>query len=163
MSDGNIEPLPIDKQRQADAMLRGCEYQVWQTVTAWLDLKADEVLFVEGAEDFDVVGHTGASVVQVKVSQHPLSLGREDVLVVVNNYWKLQKLARDTRPVFRFLARGLASVERGAPFGENTAGLDVWMRSKPTDSEILKISEFLQKQEKLSADIRVWLKQAGIQ
>jgi hypothetical protein len=45
--------LPTDPRRQANAMLAGCEYQVWQTVSAWLDLRANETLFVEGAEDFD--------------------------------------------------------------------------------------------------------------
>ena len=41
-------------------MLRGCEYQVWQTVSAWCDLGPADVLFVEGAEDFDVIGPADA-------------------------------------------------------------------------------------------------------
>jgi len=58
------QPLPADSRRQANAMLAACDYQIWQTVGAWLDLCGEDVLFVEGAEDFDIVGAGDGEAVQ---------------------------------------------------------------------------------------------------
>src|SRR6266478_7438906 len=62
------QPLPADSRRQADAMLAACDYQVWQTVGAWLDLRGEDMLFIEGAEDFDIVGADEGRATQVKAS-----------------------------------------------------------------------------------------------
>jgi hypothetical protein len=41
-------------------------YQFWRTVEAWIELDPEELLYVEGAEDFDIVGSDEATPVQVK-------------------------------------------------------------------------------------------------
>jgi hypothetical protein len=48
------EGLVGDRRRQATASIRGYVYQAYQSVLAWMRLGEDEVLFLEGAEDFDV-------------------------------------------------------------------------------------------------------------
>jgi len=59
--------LPSDSERQADAMFRGASYQAWWSIDAWLKLSdAEEVIYLEGAEDFDVVNKNSSIVVQVK-------------------------------------------------------------------------------------------------
>src|SRR5437879_10915497 len=83
------QPLLADSRRQANAMLAACDYQVWQTVSAWLDLRGDHLLFVEGAEDFDVVGAGEGEATQVKASPDPISLGQKSAQEALNNFWRL--------------------------------------------------------------------------
>ena len=45
--------LQANPNRQAHNQLRGYLYQIWHSVNAWLDLADDEILYLEGAEDFD--------------------------------------------------------------------------------------------------------------
>ena len=48
--------LPGDPRRQAVFSIQGTVYQAWWSIDAWLQLtNADEVIYLEGAEDFDVV------------------------------------------------------------------------------------------------------------
>ena len=58
--------LNADPKRQAHNSLRGYLYQIWHSVNAWLDLNEDEILYLEGAEDFDTVSDDTATAVQVK-------------------------------------------------------------------------------------------------
>ncbi|MBL8897373.1 MAG: tetratricopeptide repeat protein [Planctomycetes bacterium] len=71
---------PIDPRRVAAASIRGFLYQGVRAVEAWLDLAEDELLIVEGDEDFDRLMLEGATAVpsrvshQVKHSQGALGL-----------------------------------------------------------------------------------------
>jgi len=49
------EPLQGDESRQAVAALRGYRYQILRSIHEWLTLTEGEILFLEGAEDFDWV------------------------------------------------------------------------------------------------------------
>src|SRR5882724_1850389 len=60
------EGLVGDKRRQATNSIRGYVYQAYQSVLAWMRLGKDEVLFLEGAEDFDVHSADGVTATQVK-------------------------------------------------------------------------------------------------
>ena len=59
-------PLNHDKNREATSSIRGYVYQAYQSVLAWMQLKDEEVLFLEAAEDFDVQEGNSATVTQVK-------------------------------------------------------------------------------------------------
>jgi hypothetical protein len=61
-----VEGLVGDKRRQATDSIRGYVYQAYQSVLAWMRLGSDEVLFLEGAEDFDVHSADGVTATQVK-------------------------------------------------------------------------------------------------
>jgi len=39
----------------ANAAVQGFIYQFWRTVEAWIELDPEELLYVEGGEDFDIV------------------------------------------------------------------------------------------------------------
>lgn len=138
-------------------MFRGCEYQIWQTVNAWFDLRAGEVLFVEGAEDFDVVGPERAEVVQVKAGEELISLGRADARDALNNFWTLRSNSPHQQIRFRFLTRAQFGIERGHPFGHGVAGLDLWMKPSLSDSEVLLLKEFLTRQDGLNQPLRDWI------
>ncbi|KAF5407468.1 MAG: hypothetical protein Udaeo2_24040 [Candidatus Udaeobacter sp.] len=78
-----------DPQRQATDTIRGFVHQFWHTVHAWLDLASDDVLFVEGAEDFDVVSESEAVVNQVKATTANLTLRSPDVTQAIKNFWEV--------------------------------------------------------------------------
>jgi hypothetical protein len=70
-------------------MLRAVAYQLSQSVLAWLHLGSDEVLFLEGAEDFDVVGPDEARAVQVFDTSRLITLRTPKVLAAISNFWRL--------------------------------------------------------------------------
>jgi tetratricopeptide (TPR) repeat protein len=154
------QPLPADRHRQANAMLAACDYQVWQTVGAWLDLRGDDVLYVEGAEDFDITGAEQGEAVQVKASDNPISLGQKGTQEALNNFWRL-KQAAVVLVSYRFLTRAPFTAERGEPFGPGVAGLELWDRSVLADAQVQSIANFLREQQHVSAELRTWLQNAA--
>ena len=85
----NDEPemgLVGDPERRANDTVHGFIYQFWHTVHAWLDLSADEMLFVEGAEDFDVVAKESATATQVKATSANITLRSSDVVEAIKNF-----------------------------------------------------------------------------
>lgn len=55
-----LPPLSGDAARQAMDSLAGYDYQILRTVEAWLQLRADEKIYIECAEDYDVIRPDGA-------------------------------------------------------------------------------------------------------
>ena len=82
--------LQGDPARQAMPLLRGVDYQIWQTVVAWIDLAENEMLVVEGAEDFDVISETKAIGNQVKNLAAPISLRSVCVCEALRNFWTIR-------------------------------------------------------------------------
>ena len=182
MAETTIQPLKADPKRQANDSLRGYLYQIWHSVDAWLDLGEDEVLYLEGAEDFDRISDDTATVVQVKDTKRPITLRSPEVNDAINNYWDLRTknpslkvkfrfLTRSNywdlrtknpslKVKFRFLTRSQIGAEQGAPFGENQQGLRLWGRCSGDEATITKISEFLQNEGKISEEVADFLKKA---
>ena len=52
--------LEGDPRRRANAAVREFIYQFWRTVEAWIELDPEELLYVEGGEDFDIFGLDGS-------------------------------------------------------------------------------------------------------
>ena len=161
-------PLKANTKRQAYASLRGYRYQIWCSVEAWLDLTEDETLYLEGAEDFEIVSDDTVTVVQVKDTRHNITLNSQEVIKAINNYWELWTSELQTnnsirRIKFRFLTRSKIGKEQGNPFGKDQPGLRLWMRCSGDEETVKKISEFLQNQEKISDEVKNFLKQAESQ
>ena len=163
MAETTIQPLNADPKHQANDSLRGYRYQILHSVHAWLSLADDEILYLEGAEDFDRISPETATVVQVKDTQHNITLRSQEVIDAINHYWELQDNHRDMSVKFRFLTRSQIGVERGNPFGEEQAGLHVWKRCSGDEATITKISEFLQTEERISKKVTDFLKQTESQ
>ena len=153
-------PLPADPQRQAVNSWRGYRFQLLHTIHAWLDLPDDAVLYLEGAEDFDVVQPTGAIAVQVKHTSGTISLGSKSVLTAIGNYWGLRQATRTGRIFFRFLTRSAIAVERGQPFGAQVAGLSLWERCSVGTGDVRLLISFLRQQKGLPEDLRTFLNTA---
>jgi hypothetical protein len=52
--DNNL-PLVNDSAREATASMRGYASQIWRSVLVWLNLGDSERMYLEGAEDIDVI------------------------------------------------------------------------------------------------------------
>ena len=152
--------LKADRKRQAHNSLRGYLYQIWHSVNAWLHLTEDEILYLEGAEDFDKVSDNTATAVQVKDTQRPITLKSQDVNDAINHYWELRTNNSDRIVKFRFLTRSKIGVEQGIPFGKHQHGLHLWNNCSDDEAVITKISEFLQTAGKISEEVKGFLKQA---
>ena len=151
--------LNANPQRQATDSLRGYRYQILQSVDAWLDLVDDDIIYLEGVEDFDIVSDGVATLVQVKDTQHNITLRSKDVIDAINHYWESLTKHPDLIVKFRFITRSKIGKEQGDPFGNNQSGLRIWSRCSGDEETITKISEFLQNQEKISDDVKKFLKQ----
>ena len=153
-----LQPLAGDPRRQAVAALRGYEYQIWHTVHDWLELKDDALLFVEGAEDFDVVSATSATANQIKDTKANITLRTPAIIEAISHFWQLQKAHTGMRVLFRFVTRSEIGVERDNPFGNGVAGLDLWKRSGNQSAAITALSGFLVSEAKLPPDLIEFLK-----
>lgn len=144
-------------------MFSACEYQVLQTVSAWLDLRGNEVLYVEGAEDFDKLENSSAEAVQIKSSPASISLGLKSIQVILSQFWSLKSAASERSVRFRFLTRGGIAVEQSRPFGTDIAGLELWQRRSITDTEVKLIQDHLAKADHIAPSFQKWLKAATVE
>lgn len=155
--------LKTDPKRQADDKLRGYVYQIWHSVDAWLDLTDSEVLYLEGAEDFDRVSDDTAMAVQVKDTQRNITLRSQGVTDAINHYWELRNHHLDLSVKFRFLTRSKIGKEKDSPFGENQTGLELWSHCSGDETVIKEISKFLQDEENISKTLDDFLQKASPQ
>lgn len=127
-----IEGLVGDKRRQATDSIRGYVYQAYQSVLAWMRLGKDDVLFLEGAEDFDVHSADGVTAIQVKdtAGSGTLTLRSGDAVAAINNLWRHQQNNPDKVVSLRFLTTALPGREKGGEFGGIPTGIEYWSAAK---------------------------------
>jgi tetratricopeptide (TPR) repeat protein len=137
-------PLEGNPARQASASLRGYDYQIWRSVEAWMMLDEGQILYLECAEDFDIVGEQVAETVQVKNSGVDISLGSKDVRDAIENFWiTCLHNPEHASITMRFLTRGGIRSEMGKPFGSEK-GIEVWRRAAGgNDVAALQVGQFL--------------------
>lgn len=110
-------PLPGDPKRQAIYSIQGTVYQAWCSIDAWLQLTSpDEVIYLEGAEDFEVVKSDTAITVQVKKHAASISLGTAKALEALENFWSLCRKAPARRINFHYLTTSNIATEQNASF-----------------------------------------------
>lgn len=129
--------------RDATPSIRGYVYQIYQSVLAWMHLNEDDVLILEGAEDFDV--HTDPVVVttQVKHVAGNITLRSGAVRDAINNFWTHQQSNIDFRVSLRFLTTAEAGCEQGAPFGTGKPGLEYWRSVAQNKVDCEPLRQFL--------------------
>ncbi|WP_175684560.1 hypothetical protein [Burkholderia anthina] len=122
----------------------GYDYQIWRSVEAWLRLGDREVLYLECAEDYDVIDEFGAQTVQIKNSPADISLGSKDVRAAITNFWLLRARNPDRGSLsLSFLTRGGACFEQSRPFGLEK-GIEFWkMAAAGDDAAAIAIGRFL--------------------
>ena len=122
----DFSELKADDLRQAGPLFRGVAYQVWQTVSAWIDLDGQEILVVEGAEDLDRIAPGRAEVNQIKNLASSISLRSECVCDALRNYWSIRQKNPERLIRYRFITTASFARESGDPFGVPKPGLALW-------------------------------------
>lgn len=118
--------LPADARRQAVAPIRGVIYQLWWSIDAWLRLSTpDEVIYLEGAEDFDKASAVEAIAQQVKSEVDGISLNNQRALKALENFWILRTREAARTVAFHYISTAPAVVEQDAAFGGIT-GMSAW-------------------------------------
>lgn len=140
-------PDPADfagvPNRDATASIRGYVYQIYQSVLAWMLLDEDEVLVLEGAEDFDVHADSSVVTTQVKCEARNVTLRSGAVVDAIQNFWSHQQRNDGIRVSFRFLSTAEAGCEQGAPFGAGIPGLEYWKSASIDGAECMALRQFL--------------------
>lgn len=123
-------PDPTDftgiPNRDATASIRGYVYQIYQSVLAWMLLGEDDILVLEGAEDFDVHAESSVIATQIKHEGRNVTLRSGAVVDAIQNFWTHQQNNDGFRVALRFLTTADAGCEQGAPFGTGMSGLEYW-------------------------------------
>ncbi len=141
-------PSPInvetrEKGRQAIGALRGFAYQIYQTVSAWHDLKNDQQLFIEVSEDFAIASAASLNAVQVKDVQGSISLATEEAAKTLNAFWRLKNANRDRQCRVIYLTTGSSCKERDFEFPNNLSGIEYWCDCADQSSDVEPIRQVL--------------------
>jgi tetratricopeptide (TPR) repeat protein len=164
MQNGESQPQPLlsDTKRQAIPPLRGFEYQIWQSVLQWVTLKPGQALFLEGAEDFDLVNAGHAETVQVKdtAGSGTVSLNSGSVVQAIAHFWEHQTNNPSFVIYFRFLTTSKRGMEQSSSFG-NVRGLDHWDRCKRPHSGLAELRTFLLTKDALPTELKDFISSAS--
>ena len=163
------EPLENDSLREAVHSMRGYNYQILRSVLAWINLPEDQVLYLEGAEDFDELSASGAVVTQVKDTalSGSITLRSRDVVKAIGNYWNHKNRNISRSIAFRFLTTAQVGQEVGNPFGSGVRGLDLWHSlADATNADTKSVDEvrtFLIGQPSLDPNVQSFLSDATVE
>ena len=124
----------------------------------WITLGKDDILYLEGAEDIDVLSPERAEAIQVKDTKGSgsVTLRSRDVLEAIGHFWELQEHNTNVISFFRFLTTAERGREQGAPFG-TTCGLNYWDHCKRPGADLHPLRAFLQSQQALPDTLREFL------
>ena len=142
MSNG----LKNDPKREATSSIRGYVYQAYQSVLAWMRLAEHEVLYLEGAEDFDVHETDRVTATQVKdtAASGSVTLRSADVVEAINNFWRHKQRNPDKIIHLRFLTTAVSGQEKGASFGAVRKGLEYWaLATRDEQIALTPLKDFL--------------------
>jgi hypothetical protein len=182
-----VEALRGDPRRRADAAVRGFVYQFWRTVAAWITLGPDELLYVEGAEDFDRIkaplpadhdhraidpGQHQATAVQVKdnAASGALTLGSRQALDALGNFWQLHQRNPRHLVSFQYVTTATVGRERDgshAGLDEGECGIELWAecrlapRAELVFDRIERLRSFLLSRDRLHEQIASFLQTAS--
>ena len=79
-----------NEAREAIDSLGGYVYQLYQSTLAWMDLKGDEFLFLEVAEDYTVVARDALRGNQVKRTSGAVTINSTDIIASIDSFVELQ-------------------------------------------------------------------------
>ncbi|MBV1930019.1 MAG: hypothetical protein KUG81_10970, partial [Gammaproteobacteria bacterium] len=79
-----------DRAREATDALRGYVYQIYQSCLAWIELRDDELLFLEVAEDFSILAAQALEAVQVKATAKNVTINSSDIVTSIDSFVALQ-------------------------------------------------------------------------
>lgn len=124
------KPLANEPAREAVDSMRGYSYQILCSLRTWVTLPSDHLLYLEGAEDFDVVAPDDTTTTQVKHSSRMtrVTLRSPGIRQALDNFWSHCQRNPGRQVHFHYLTTSTPSVEQGAPFGPEVSGIKLWCR-----------------------------------
>jgi hypothetical protein len=135
--------LTGDPRRQAVDSTSGDVYQAWWSIDAWLRLTdADEVVYLEGAEDFDFVKKDSAITVQVKRNAGTISLGTAKAQAALENFWTLSCQEINRHIEFHYLTTSSVSMEQDGNFG-GIKGIEAWRAAQTNTELVVEVARYL--------------------
>ena len=150
--------LPGDSRRQAVSSFHGDAYQAWWSIDAWLRLTdANEVIYLEGAEDFDVVGPEAATAVQVKRNIGTISLGTAKAHTALENFWTLSSQEAHRQIDFHYLTSSSIAKEKDSNFDGGLKGIEVWRAAQTNPDLAIQVSMYLVTKLEASSPLRLFL------
>lgn len=161
-SPGSLPPreLPADARRQAVAPIRGVIYQLWWSIDAWLRLSTpDEVIYLEGAEDFDKASAVEAIAQQVKSEVDGISLNNQRALKALENFWTLRTRETTRTVAFHYISTAPAVVEQDAAFG-GIAGMSAWSVARENADMAASLQKYLAPKLAQDSALRAFLEVA---
>lgn len=132
MSGDIPTPLKGNSARQAPDLFKGIEFQLWRSVEAWVNLKNNEALYLEGAEDFDIVDEATASTVQTRATAANISLRSDVVTESLLNFWELRAKHPEKILTFQYVTTSSAAEEEKPSLGLGIKGLEYWNNCSAT-------------------------------
>ena len=157
---GLPEQLPGDPRRQAVSSIMGTVYQAWWSIDAWLQLAdANEVIYLEGAEDFDIARSDGAIAVQVKRNTGSISLGTAKAHTALENFWTLSCQEIHRRIDFHYLTTSSIVMEKDASF-EGAKGIEVWRAAQTNPDLAIEVAKYLVGKLDSSSPLQAFLSSA---
>ena len=160
---GKHEEIGGDPARQAVASLAGVAFQAWASIDAWLRLGDEELIFLEGAEDFDRVGgKVPDTVTQVRHTAASSSLGNAKALKALEDFWVIVRRNEGRVVHMHYLTTSSVAAEQGESFG-GLAGINAWPAARTQASLATAISKFLQQKLPASSALRSFLAAAKVQ
>lgn len=156
-----LPELAGNPRRQAVASIRGTVYQAWCSIDAWLQLNtADKIIYLEGAEDFDIVEADGAIAVQVKHNEASISLGTAKAKEALENFWELVTKEPTRQVDFHYLTTSSVANERDGIFGE-IKGLDAWKAACTNVDMAVKVASYIKSRLEEGSSLRCFIESAG--
>lgn len=121
-------PIPKGNEaRQAVDALGGYVYQIYQSALAWIELKPDEFLFLEVAEDYVVAANAALTGVQVKKTRHNVTINSDDIIASINSFVELRQENPELLVRFRHLTTSKIVKEQSSKHRiGNTPTLKMW-------------------------------------
>jgi hypothetical protein len=138
---GDNQPLRNDSAREATASLAGYATQIWRSVLVWLRLEDGKRLYLEGAEDIDIIHGSAAETIQLKATKGNITLRSADVVEAINNAWLNQQRNLARRVRYRFLTNANIVMEQGDPIGRGVPGIALWERVRASADEAARLAD----------------------
>lgn len=153
--------LPGDPRRQAVSSIHGTVYQALWSIDAWLRLaSADEVIYLEGAEDFDVVRADDAITVQVKQHTGSISLGNAKAHEALENFWALSSKEPTRHVDLHYLTTSSVAMEQDASFG-GLNGIEAWRAAQTNLEMATSVARYLELKFDAKRSLRAFLATAA--
>ena len=130
------------QNRDAWATIRGFVYQVQLTILQWLTLDDNQILELEKGEDIDLITQginnqeLERTLGQAKFRENGVSLGRNDIIEILLNYFVHIKENPNAKINFKYISNTDCVEERPAIFLNGKKGIDVWMELREREFNI---------------------------